>query len=292
MQRFVRTLAAVTLTAGIVVWMGGCPGTTSADDTGDSTGDALSNLEQDAIDAAQESAAALAQGMHTAQSISGGDNQSSLVAPAGTQTLAFGSCPEVTMSLAGAASLFIFSATIDYGTAGCAPFGTSRYACTGSATGTFNQQDNTLDIGFQNIRCDGAALDGTIAGAWERSATSVGINGDFDLTWSNGDVSVSTTGTGTGTYDINNQATALNTFTGTTSDGTHTYNVTMTGIMMSFPTYERFMPYAGQITLSGTDIRTYIVRFNENSPTTGVVVVSIQGAPFVEVNLYAAGGAS
>ena len=62
-------------------------------------------------------------------------------------------------------------------------------------------------------------------------------------------------------------------------------NTTMTGIMASWPTYESYIPYAGTMTLTGTDIRSYTVRFSTDSPTTGVVEVSINGSPYFEVDL-------
>ena len=47
------------------------------------------------------------------------------------------------------------------------------------------------------------------------------------------------------------------------------------------------MPSAGEVTLSGSDIRTIVIRFNEDTPTTGEVEISIDGSPFVSLNVAA-----
>ena len=62
----------------------------------------------------------------------------------------------------------------------------------------------------------------------------------------------------------------------------------MSNVKMSYATYGVGIPFSGETTVSGDGIRTMIVRFNENSPSTGVVEVSIDGSPFVEVPLYVA----
>jgi len=74
-------------------------------------------------------------------------------------------------------------------------------------------------------------------------------------------------------------------FTGnvTTEDGT--WNASAEGLVVSLVQNESLIPTGGIVTILNDDTRTIIVRFNENSPTTGEVEISINGSDFFAVNL-------
>lgn len=277
------SIIAITLCAG------GCPGTAGTSGTNGTSDDStsLTTTEQTAAKASADAAEALAQAFNTTQSPTGAEvaeNQSSLEIPLGTKSLHFGSCPAVSMTASNDGTIS-FGMTVDFGS-GCAPYGTEGYTCSGSASGTFSQRNKSINLTFQNISCAGDELTGSVDATYDRTSTTVTLTGTWSLTATDAAGSVSTAGTGNGDYNLSNYTTTIDAYTGTLTIDTGSFTTTMTGIKMSFPTYSAYMPYAGTITLSGNNIRTFVVTFTENSPSTGVVQVSINGAPAISVDLY------
>lgn len=285
------TYAAVVLLAiaGTAFWLGGCPeGTTTNDqNTIDEQSNDPSEAELDAAKAVATSTGSLAQAVNTAQSPTGAQDeigQSSLEIPLGNQTYTFGQCPETTLTASNTGTL-AFTVELDFGS-GCHPLWSPEWTCSGTASGSFSQSTQMLSMEFENTSCGEATLTGDIEVSYSRSSTLVDIEGDWDLTYADSIGSIITDGTGTGNYNLSTYSTTIATFTGTVTDTVDSWNVSMNGIKTSFPTYERFMPYAGEMTVWGTTIRTMIIRFTEDSPVDGTVEISIDGMPFVEVRLY------
>lgn len=288
MQRSSHLLLTVALCLGIGLWLGACPGAPTADDltgTSDTTGTSLTSAEQDSLDAVTSSSKSLAEAVNTAQSPTGGGSESASDIPSVTQTQTFGVCPQVTLTTTND-GLLTFNMTVSFGT-GCHPLGDENYTCSGQASGSFDQRQKNMNMTFENISCQSATLTGDVNVNYDRSATQVDVDGDWDLTYVDSYGTILTDGSGSGNYHLTQYVTTVDTFTGTVTDGTSAYQSTVTGIKISFPTYGVFMPYAGEIAVSGTGIRSYVVRFNENSPSTGIVEVSIAGGPYFQVPLYA-----
>ncbi|MBN2445687.1 MAG: hypothetical protein JXO22_03120 [Phycisphaerae bacterium] len=286
----IASLLALLLSTGL----GGCPSsstTTTGDETTDGTTDTtdsttLTAVEQDAVTTAVTANESLGQAVNTTQSTTGGDDESSLEIPTGTQTRNFGLCPEVSMKLAND-GLVTFDMTIDFGD-GCAPADSPNFTCSGYATGTFSQQAKSLNVTFSNISCNEATLEGDVNATYDVNNLDVALSGDWDLTYTDSVGSVLTDGNGTGSYSGSTLTTTVETFTGTISDTVYSWNATIDNVKMSYATYGNGIPFSGQTSVSGDGIRTTIVRFSANSPTTGIVEVSIDGgAHFFEVNLYA-----
>ncbi len=290
MSRLVRIVVAASLCASVVAWLGGCPnqeGTTGTGDNGANGTDQTptpTDAEKDAVAAAAKSAGSLAQAVNTAQSPTGSeDNQSSYELPTFDTTLNFGTCPQVALTASNLGTL-LFDMIVDFGD-GCQPYGTTDFICSGSGSGSLSQADKRLNMTFENISCESARLSGAVDIGYERLTSAVNVTGTFDLTYSDDAGTIQTNGTGDGSYDLTQYITTVANFEGVVT-GTDAYNATMTGLKMCFATYQVFMPYAGELQVSGTAIRTCIVQFDENSPATGIVNVSIGGLPFVPVNVY------
>lgn len=285
------TIAVICL--GVGVWLGGCPSSTNtgADGTGgtgtntDADNAAPTAAERAAAAVAAKSAQSLAQAVNAAQSPTAAEDnaQASYDIPAIDPMMEFGTCPQVGLQLS-MAGLLMFDMTVDFG-AGCQPFGSAEYTCSGAASGTFDQSEKRMQMTFNNLSCNDVQLGGTINVLYERTTTAVSLEGAFDLSYQDAVGPIQTTGAGNGSYDLEQYVTTVANFAGTAT-GDAEYGVTMTNLLMSFAQYGHFMPYGGEITVLGDTIRQCVVRFDENSPTTGVVQVSIAGLPFVPVNLY------
>jgi hypothetical protein len=281
MRRVANVRTAVMFACGSVLWLGGCPVR-----TGDSQSTELTGTEQDGVAAAAKASESLAQAINTAKNTAEtGENQSAchVPTPTSSQELTFGSCPEVTMAVAQEEPNF--SVTLDFGDDGCNPGGLSELTCAGSATGTYDQQAGTLAVSFDGVNCNDTSLDGDIDVSFDIDGYTVSLDGDWDLTYVEGDDTVLTDGGGEGSYDATTKVTTISSFEGTVSDGTNSWNATLSNIQISYATYENLIPFAGEATISDSGGRTITVRFDADSPATGVVEVSVNGSPFFEVDL-------
>ncbi len=282
MRRVVSLWTAVGFACGLVVWLAGCPQTAG---NGDRT--ELTDNEKEAVAATAKASESLAQAISTAKNTADtGENQSAchVPVPVDAQELTFGTCPVVT--LAAAEEPLSFSVTLDFGDGGCNPASVEELTCVGIATGTYDQQASSLVVSFDEVSCNDTSLDGDIDVSFDIEGYTVQLDGDWDLTYQDGDDTITTEGDGEGSYDATTGVTTISSFTGTVSDGADSWNATLTNIEISYATYENLIPYAGEATIAGDDGRTLTVRFNADSPTTGVVEVSIGGSSFFEVNLF------
>ena len=256
----------------------------------DLTADDLTDAEKAAINAAANgSALALAQATNTTQNATGGDAGSAQSPPS---DICVGICPEVCKSgsiLQGEVDL-----TIDFGD-GCMAFpllSEEQYMCSGSASGTFSQSARTIGLTYNTITCEGEMLDGMTDLTYDLSLDNVQFTGDWDLTWTSNDGWKSNTdGQGTGGYDFLTYVTSIPTFVGSVSDlsvgnDPYVWSIDMKDVLVSFMTYYSYLPYRGTMTLSGPEIRTLTLTFDESSPTTGDVQVSIAGGPSFTVNVF------
>lgn len=295
MSRLLCSVVAAGLCVSLAAWLGGCPGSqgTTPEGTGgtgtsdDTQAATLTTAEKDAVMAGAKSAESLAQAVATAQSPTGAEEEgeSSYDLPEFDRTLDFGVCPRVALT-ATSDGMLTFDMTVDFGD-GCQPYGTTEFTCSGSASGLFDQAEKKLNMTFENISCEAAKLTGAVDVVYERLASAVNVEGTFDLTYVDDLGTILTNGTGNGSYDLTEYVTTIADFEGVVN-GEDTYDTTLTDVKMCYPTYQRFMPFAGELQVAGSTIRTCIVRFAEESPRTGLVQVSIGGSPFVSVNLYAA----
>jgi hypothetical protein len=87
-------------------------------------------------------------------------------------------------------------------------------------------------------------------------------------------------------YDRTTHQIAVVTFTGTITEEDGTWNFSADQLLIAPADLTSLIPYSGRLTLEGDGGRPVIVTFSENSPTTGVVTVSIDGSPAVEINLF------
>ena len=254
------------------------------------TTDDFTETEKAAISAAANgSTAALGQATNTTQSVTGdtGDSEQGL-----PSDICAGTCPLVCKSgsiLQGAVDI-----SIDFGI-GCQAFplvAVDHYVCSGIATGSFDQSARAVNLTFDTVSCEGETINGTADLTWDLSVSDVEFTGDWDLTWASDEGwTATTTGDGTGGYDFVSDITSVPTFIGSVSDlsdqsAPYVWSIEMTDVLISYVTYYSFLPYSGEITMSGPDIRTLALTFDESSPSTGDVQVSIAGAPAFTVNVY------
>lgn len=278
---------ASLLCISLLLPTGGCP-QESATDAGTDTA-SLTSTEEDAAEAAAQASQSLAEALNVSKAASEDDeDQASFDVPeipSGSLSTTFGTCPEVELEAA-SDGLLTFDLTIDFGTTGCTPYGYDDYTCTGSASGSFDQQEQNIDLTFESISCNDETLTGTVDATYDIDGQAFSLDGDWDLTYVNDTGTAATEGDGDCSYNASTYVTTITSFDGTVTDTVYTWNAIMTGINVSFVTYGNYIPYSGSMTLSGTTIRTMTVRFDEDSPTTGIVEVSINGAPYFEVDIY------
>ncbi len=269
----------------------GCPPESGVPngDPGMSAGD-LTEAEKAAVNAAVNAPGAMAQATGTAQHATDPQGGSEQVLPT---DICLGACPEVCKSgslLDGEVDL-----SIDFTEQGCTawvdPEDGTEYVCSGSAIGSFSQSAHSIELTFNDICCNQEALDGSASLIYDLSVQAVEFTGDWDLTWRPGDEVIGTTGAGTGGYDFVEDVTSIPAFAGTVSDRTIPedpleWSIEMTDILVSYLTYWSYLPYSGELALTGEDIRSLMLRFDENSPTTGEIQVSIGGGPYFAVNLF------
>ena len=273
----------------LLTWMGGCPQDATTNTTGTTDTSSLTAGEEDAAQAAAQAGQSLAEAVNVTKTATDDDDDQGSFdipdIPTGSQSITFGQCPEVELEVTND-GLLTFDMSIDFGTTGCTPYGWDDYICTGSASGTFDQSEQNLSVTFESISCNEATLTGTADVNYDIDGQAIDLDGDWDLTYVDDIGTIQTDGNGEGGYNASTYVTTITSFEGDVTDTVSTWSTIMLGIHASYPTYGSYIPYSGTMTVSGPDIRTMTVRFNEDSPTTGVVEVSIGGAPYFNVNLY------
>lgn len=245
-------------------------------------GSELTGNEPNAVNAAVNGMAALHQAVYTAQNgaISISTNQQVI-----NGDVEIGTCPVVTTSLS-LGDPIAADLTIDFGDR-CAPFGGDTYICSGSATGTFSQSDRQIDLTFDAFSCSDQTLSGSSSLVYSLTANRVAVAGSWDLTYAYDAETFGTAGAGSGEYDRDAAQTTISTFSGTVSDSVGRWKAQATDVVISLQNNETLLPSSGEVTLSGSDIRTIVVRFDEDTPATGLVQVSVNGSAFFTVGLQA-----
>jgi len=241
----------------------------------------LTRLEQNAVKSAAMAAGALSQTTSAAQNAVGREIASGGPKPA---DLIGGSCPEVsTTTTLGSGSLDV---TIDFGD-GCVLPIDPEYSCAGSVTGELTPSGNALDLEFESLSCTGeTSLTGQVSVIYDLSMADVSVSGQWSLIYDVEDQRFATSGSGTCSYDLGDLITEVTEFQGLLADGIDQWNLTMEDILVCYAEKESHVPYAGTMLLFGPNIRQLTIRFNENSPSTGEVQVSIAAGPFFTVDIY------
>lgn len=288
----IRPLIVAATCAFILPWFGilacnGVPPQPSDDGSGSLAGTVidLTQAERDGALAGLHAASALTRATSTSQS--GTRLEPEQNAQTIPQDEFFGTCPVVGLALT--EGLTDFSVTVDFGD-GCelpAEAGT----CSGSAFGDLDRLNNTLTLALNELSCNGVSLNGSVSATYSVDGGRRTMTGTWSLRRAALDKEdgttdeVSTFGDGVTVYDGDAQAVEVTDFTGsvTTEDGT--WNASAEGLVVSLVQNESLIPTGGIVTILNDDTRTIIVRFNENSPTTGEVEISINGSDFFAVNL-------
>ena len=283
MTRSFRMIATGTVAISLTWLIAGCPSTTTGDNTGgNTTGDSLSATESAGIESAMNSVASMTNATTTLEgSTAGEDNQTALDIPE-SGSLDFGTCPEVSLSAGGSLSNsnVQLSLAIDFGD-GCSPLDNENYEVSGSVSGSYDQGANMINASFDDLTVNSQSLTGDAEVTFSRTSTQLGLSGTWDLTYAEGSDAVSTNGDGNATYMFSSMATTISTFSGTITDASGSWTATMTNVQTSFAQYENFVPFGGTMVLAGVTPHTLTLTFDTNSPTTGVMLVSIDnGTPF------------
>lgn len=262
----------VVLAMIVLPWLAGsgCPGNPVSEEV-------FTTVEKTALDSARMSAASLFEAAGVTQTPAGAVNNAATV----PGELSFGTCPVVTTTVGqGAVDL-----SINFGTTPCVPAVFPDLTCTGSAVGTFNAGASTIAITLNAIGCNGKSLNGAAAVNFSLSQAGVGLEGTFDLMWLADGIMVSTNGAGQFQYNHTAQTTTVPSFSGTLTCVDGTYSTVCTGLVVSYQNNANLIPSAGTIELFGEGIRSLVITFNENSPITGLVQITINGRETVEVNI-------
>ncbi len=281
MHSLLKTLGCIGAAAALSLLLLGCPADTT-NDTGNTggtgstdTSDTLNETQTEALTAALDSVESLTTSVGTTQGATQGEDSQASLSTTNT-------CPAVSFQAATAAVVDA-SLTLDFGD-GCNALGSDDYFCSGQASGEFS---STLAVEFTALSCNNNSLDGTVDFSFDRDGDDVNFSGGWDLVATQGDATLRTEGEGDATYVAEDAATTINVFTGSirTHDG-ETYGFDLATIATSYATYGNFIPFDGELTLSGATIESFTVRFDANSPTTGDVQVSVNGGDFVDYNLF------
>lgn len=191
-------------------------------------------------------------------------------------TLTFGDCPALTITGSGGAGSP--SLLIDFGT-GCTPDWAPDNSCSGSMNGSIDFIARTLSLTFDDYTCGTAALDGTVSFGWSTAEGAVILTIDTYITLSQpGEDTIGHTGIGQSTYTAADETTTFSTYNGSLTIGDESWTLVLTDTPVSYPTYENYVPFGGSALLTNvTTGDTLEMFFDENSPVTGVVQVSVNG---------------
>jgi len=192
-------------------------------------------------------------------------------------------CPQLRGTL-GDVGLLQVDVTMDFGT-GCSPVWAADTTCAGTATASFNQEGAVLEVSFDSLTCDARAVAGQIQVAYAGQDLTPALEGEWDLVMDDAEESVATFGLGEVSYRLRELVFAIADFVGTVTAGDDTWNLTVADVQISYDQYGSYVPYQGEVTISGPDIRTISIRFSEDSPVSGAVGVSFDGGPYVPLNL-------
>jgi len=195
-----------------------------------------------------------------------------------------GTCPAIEL---GEISLASAEVTLDFGSNGCTPTWAPEETCSGQVTMVVNIVAKTAQAEFESLTCNGDSLDGTVdITSYERTETDVTLECQWAVAFTTDDGAVATEGVGTVKYNLETYVVTIVAFDGTVTEGDDTWNLTVENLAVSYADYGSYVPYQGVMSISGPDIRTLWIRFNENSPETFEVEVGLsENGPWVTMSL-------
>lgn len=249
----------------------------------------LSQNELDGIAASMQAIGALSDATSTTQGATRTDSAVSGQALPGVQPVfqpvtTFGECPEITLNLTNAASL-AFDTTVDFGDS-CKPSTATTVTCSGNATGSLNGLASSIAVQFNSVTCNNNTLEGSADLVYGVSEVSVELAGLWDLDWATGGTVLSTDGEGTCVYDRTTQVVTVVTFDGTISGNGVTWEFSAVGLEIAPLGNGSLVPSAGTLTLFGDGGRPVVIMFNEDTPTTGMVTINIDGVSVPAVLVF------
>lgn len=279
-------VSSFVVPAALIVNIAGCP-QTSLTDTIDDVVSGITDLtggEVDSLQAAIFAAQSLnISGATTFSGASAASGDTSLDVNTDTGTLTVGTCPEATFT--SGETTGTFSMSLDFGD-GCADSDETTPTCVGTVTGSATPAQSTLEATFDDFNCDDFGVDGTVSVEYALSTGISVLNGDWNITVNGeGDAQYSTDGNDELQIDSSDRSVVIPTFAATVSDGTSEWNMSFVELGIDYHTYGNFVPYAGWIEIYSDSTRDVTIRFNENSPSTGVVEISVDDSPYFEVDL-------
>lgn len=244
----------------------------------------LSTAEKASVQAALRSFISVQQATTACRGVSLVDSpQEGQLDPTAVLSFTVGTCPIVEFEQSGGNPANV-TVTADFGD-GCNPAGAAEFTCSGSTTGTLNVSTSTFSMTFDALLCNGRALAGTVDAGYSADQGVVQIDGDWDLTYTEASRQTATQGAGQALYSDAQRETTVPAFEGTLQESAESYALTMSDVALSYQNNAILIPYAGEIAVSGSSIRSLTVRFDADSPTTGYVEVSIDGSPFFDVHI-------
>jgi hypothetical protein len=255
------------------------PGDDNEDDGMPSAMDVLTASEQNALQNATEAANGLTNVAGTNRAGAGFPD----TGPAQYSEPSDG-CPSVLAVLEGDDEQFIFSLDIDYGN-GCTPLWDPDATCSGRAVGTLSLFEQRAETNFEAFSCGESSINGDAAVNYDWTGTAWSSKGNWNLQFTDENGNSSTTGVGTTEYDLVNELVTVVFFDGSVTDDDENWNVTLEDVVVSSTNCGCKIPEQGTVTLSGSEIRTLIIRFNADTPNTGEIEVSIDGEPFFTVTI-------
>lgn len=244
-------------------------GTLGGSNTGIVSGDSA------AIDSALAAISSTATSVDTSQNAFSNSTQ--------TGRAANSACPEITFS-GGNTNGLSLSVALDFGS-GCAVDGIDLF-CSGSAAGAISTADGTLSLSFDALSCDERSLSGDVTYSFQVTSENVSTTGNWDLSFTDHGKTVAVTSTGNASHNRTTHVTTFAIVDGTATADGDTYDFNWKNVATSFFNNGNFVPQAGQITVTNDRGRTLAVKFDANSPSTGDVLVSVNGGEFVTYNIF------
>lgn len=267
-----RNFIFVALLSTAAIYAIGCP---AASETGGTTTTSLESADSETIAAVLAAVSSTATSMDT--------SQSALTDSAQTGRTANSACPEITFAASNNSGVSL-SVALDFG-AGCSVDAIDLF-CAGSATGALSTADGSFQLSFDGLSCDDRALDGSVNYTFEITESSVTTAGTWDLSYTDAGGSVEVTSTGNASHDRTAHATTFSLVDGSVVADGKTYDFNWTNVTTSYFANGNFVPQAGQIIVTNENNRSLTVKFDANSPSTGNVLVSINGGAFFTYNLF------
>ncbi len=284
----------VSVTSLFLLTGQGCPNAANSVDSVDD----MTSAEKQALAAGVAATNNLSQGANVTQSATRAEDEEASENAQGVPFSAtFGTCPQVNIDGTAPEELgdgtSAASLVIDFGEELCDVYrfdDTRSLMCSGSASGAFSVMSRQIEVNYDMLTCDERSLDGSASLSFSRLNPGSTLTGEWDLTGTSGDDTLNTDGQGTVSYipaetdccDV----TRIDSYQGELRWNEEEWSLSLTDVEVSYETYGTTIPYSGSATVSGPDVRTFTMTFDENSPVTGAVSVSVEGGPTFTVLLF------